>query len=339
MRMRKVGDTGISVSEICLGTGSFGGLGMYRMSGNINQKEADEIVGLALDSGINFFDTAEIYSDGLAEQILGKALGEKRKSAVIVTKVAPKRPEGSSAGGFTYKHVTGVCEASLKRLGTDYIDIFELHIFDPNVPLEETLKAMDDLVRQGKVRSIGCSNFSGWQMMKALAVSDANKFARFCALEAKYSLVQRDIENELVPLCVDQGVSIFAYSPLNGGFLSGKYDRDKPWPKGSRFPSKEAAGPWAVDYELLYGIIDELKRIAANRGVSVSDAALNYLLQKPAITSLIIGVRNAEQLKANLTASGWGLTDEEVAALDSVSRPAVPYPYADQKMGFIVSNA
>ena len=339
MRMRKIGNTDISVSEVCLGTGSFGGLGMYKMSGDIQQQEADGIVGLALDSGINFFDTAEIYSDGLAEQILGKALGARRNDAVIVTKVAPKRPGPDSPGGYTYDHVMKVCEGSLKRLGTDYVDILELHIFDPNTPMEETLKAMDDLVKQGKVRTIGCSNFSGWQMMKALAISDANNWARFTTLEAKYSLVLRDIENELMPLSVDQNVGIFAYSPLNGGFLSGKYDREKPWPKGARFPSKEAAGPWAVDYELLYGIIDELKKIAAARGVSVSDAALTYLLQKPAITSLIIGVRNIDQLKANLTASDWDLTPEEVAILDKASRPAELYPYMDQKMGFVVSNA
>ncbi|NLM84630.1 MAG: aldo/keto reductase [Clostridiales bacterium] len=339
MRMRQIGKTGISVSEICLGTGSFGGLGMYRMSGSIQQDEANEIVGLALDSGINFFDTAEIYSDGLAEEILGKALGARRKEAVIVTKVAPKRAGETSRGGLTYEHVMNVCHASLKRLGTDYIDIFELHIFDPIVPLEETLKALDDLVRQGKVRCVGCSNFSGWQLMKALSVSDANNFVRFTTLEAKYSLVLRDVENELVPACLDQGISILAYSPLHGGFLSGKYDRDKPWPKGTRFPSKDATGPWSVDYERLYRIVDELKKIAHARGVSVSDVALNYLLQKPAVTSLIIGVRNAGQLKANLTASGWDLTAEEVAALDEISRPAGLYPYEDQKSGFIVSNA
>ena len=339
MRMRKVGNTDLMVSEICLGTGSFGGRGMYKMSGDIQQKEADEIVGTALDSGVNFFDTAEIYSDGLAEEILGKALEARRKEAVIVTKVAPKRPGENTAGGYTYDHVIQICEGCLKRLRTDYIDIFELHIFDPHTPMEETLKALDDLVRQGKVRSIGCSNFSGWQLMKGLAISDAKGYARFSTLEAKYSLVLRDLENELIPCAVDQNVSIFAYSPLNGGFLSGKYDRDKPWPTGARFPSKEAAGPWAVDYDLLYGIVDEMKKIAAARGVSVSDVALNYLLQKPAITSLIIGVRRIDQLKANLSASGWDLTAEEVASLDRVSMPMPLYPYMDQKMGFVVSNA
>ncbi|NLV49854.1 MAG: aldo/keto reductase [Clostridiales bacterium] len=339
MRMRSIGKTGILVSELCLGTGSFGGLGMYKMSGEIQQNEADNIVGTAMDSGINFFDTAEIYSDGLAEEILGKALGAKRKDAIILTKAAPKRPGEASKGGFTYKHVTEVCEASLKRLGTDYIDIFELHIYDPNVPLEETLEAMNDLVCRGKVRSIGCSNFSGWQMMKALSISDANKWERFSALEAKYSLVMREVENELMPLCLDQDVSILVYSPLQGGFLSGKYDRDKPWPSGTRFRSKEAAGPWAVDYEFLYRIIDELKKISEKRGVSVSDVALNYLLQKPAITSLIIGVRRVDQLKANLKASDWDLSAEEVARLDKISRPAGLYPYEDQKAGFIISNA
>lgn len=338
MRMRKVGNTDLMVSEICLGTGSFGGRGMYKMSGDIQQQEANCIVETALDSGINFFDTAAVYSDGLAEEILGKALSARRDQAVIVTKVAPKRCAEGVAGGFTYDHVIKSCEASLKRLGTDYIDILELHIFDPNAPMEVTLKAMDDLVRQGKVRVIGCSNFSGWQTMKGLAISDANNYARFATMEAKYSLITRELENELIPVSVDQGISIFAYSPLNGGFLSGKYDREKPWPTGARFPSKEATGPWGVDYDLLYGIVDELKRIAADRGVSVSDVALNYLLQKPSVASLIIGVRNIDQLKANLTASGWDLTPEEVAALDRVSRPADLYPYVDQKAGFIVSN-
>ena len=339
MRMRKVGNTDLMVSEICLGTGSFGGVGMYRMSGNIQQEEANEIVGTALDSGINLFDTAEIYSDGAAEEILGKALESRRKEAVILTKVAPKRPDGNGGGGYTYDHIIKVCEGCLTRLRTDYIDIFELHIFDPLVPMEEALRALDDLVRQGKVRAIGCSNFSGWQMMKGLAISDANNYARFSSLEAKYSLIVRDLENELIPCAVDQNVSIFAYSPLNGGFLSGKYDRDKPWPQDARFPSKEAAGPWAVDYDILYNIVDAMKKIAEERGVSVSDVALNYLLQKPAVASLIIGVRKIEQLQANLTASDWDLTPEEMKILDGVSRPQDLYPYVDQKMGFVVSNA
>ena len=338
MRMRKVGNTDLMVSEICLGTGSFGGVGMYRMSGNIQQEEANEIVSAALDSGINFFDTAEIYSDGVAEEILGKALEPRRKEAVIVTKVAPKRPDGNGGGGYTYDHIIKVCEGCLERLRTDYIDIFELHIFDPIVPLEEALRALDDLVRQGKVRHVGCSNFSGWQMMKGLAISDAKGYTRFSSLEAKYSLALRELENELIPCAVDQNVSIFAYSPLNGGFLSGKYERDKPWPEGARFPSKEAAGPWAMDYELLYDMVDAMKKIAEERGHSVSDVALNYLLQKPAVASLIIGVRNIDQLKANLTASDWDLTEEEVAILDKVSRVPVLYPYMDQKMGFIVSK-
>ncbi len=338
MRMRKVGNTDLMVSEICLGTGSFGGVGMYRMSGNIQQEEANEIVGTALDAGINLFDTAEIYSDGVAEEILGKALEARRKEAVILTKVAPKKPDGNGGGGYTYDHIIKVCEGCLKRLRTDYIDIFELHIFDPIVPMEESLRALDDLVKQGKVRAIGCSNFSGWQMMKGLAISDANHYARFSSLEAKYSMIVRDLENELIPCAVDQNVSIFAYSPLNGGFLSGKYDRDKPWPQDARFPSKEAVGPWAVDYNVLYDIVDAMKKIAEERGVSVSDVALNYLLQKPAVTSLIIGVRRIEQLKANLTASGWDLSAEEMKILDGVSRPADLYPYVDQKMGFVVSN-
>jgi len=338
LKKRILGNSGIEVSELCLGTGTFGGRGLYKSSGEVTQDEANDIVSAAIDAGINFFDTAETYSEGLAEQILGKALGGKRKNAIIVTKAAPKRPGTAEKGGLTRSHIMKTCESSLKNLGTDYIDIYELHIFDPSTPLEETLEAMNDLIKQGKVRQIGCSNFSGWQLMKALSLSEFNKWARLTALEAKYSLLLRETENELIPLCVDQNIGVIVYSPLHGGFLTGKYTRNKPWPVGTRFPSKDDMGPWSVEFEQLYSIIDELNRISAERSISVSSAALNYLLQKPAVSSLIIGVRNIRQLESNLSATGWSLSPDEISFLDKLSQPAALYPYSDQQANFLFSD-
>ena len=223
MRMRFLGKTGIQVSELCLGTADFGSTGIYAKTGNIGQKEADSIVSMALEAGINTFNTAETYSNGNSEEILGKALGKRRQEAIVITKINPTQSPESNDGGLSRHHVINGCEASLRRLGTDYIDIYELHRFDPFTPLEVTLRAMDDLVRQGKVRYIGCSNFSGWQLMKALAISGENGWERFVTLEAMYSLASRWLEFELVPLCLDQGLGVLAFSPLHGGFLSGIY--------------------------------------------------------------------------------------------------------------------
>lgn len=325
MRKRKLGMTGLEVSELCLGTGTFGGVGSYKRSGEVTQKEADYMIDRAIDGGINFFDTADTYSDGLAEQILGKALGGKRKDVVLITKIAPGKE------GLTRKHILEGCEASLKRLGTDYIDIYELHIFDANTDLAETMGALDELVKSGKCRYIGCSNFSGWQLMKALWVADKNGWAKFSTLEAKYSLMTRELENELVPACLDQGIAVLPYSPLYAGFLSGKYGRNKPWPTGTRFPSLSETARFPVNPEKLYNIVDVLEEIAANRGRPVSHVALNYLLQKPAVCSLMTAARNVEQLEANLKATDWVMTPEEVAALDSVSEPESLYPYSTQK--------
>lgn len=327
MKMRFLGKTGLQVSELCLGTGSFGGLGLYKASGEIGQKEADNIINLALDSGVNFFNTAEDYSHGLAEEIFGKALGMHRKEAIIITKVHPTRSPGPNDGGHSRKHIIEACDASLKRLGTDYIDIFELHAYDPETPLEVTIRALDDLVRAGKVRYFGCSNFSAWQVMKGLAISDMHGWDRFVTLEAMYSLCNRWLEFELIPLCLDQGLAVLPFSPLHGGFLSGKYRRNKPWPSGTRFASPENTQPWPVVFEKLYDIVDELDRIAESHNVTISQAALNYLLQKPGIGSLIIGVRNADQLKENLPATGWQMTPEEIAGLNKTSQPERLYPY------------
>ena len=327
MRMRFLGKTGLQVSEICLGTGSFGGSGTYKRTGSINQKEADEIVSLAFDAGINFFNTAETYSDGWAEDILGKALGEKRKDAIIITKVHPTRSPGPNDGGFSRKHLIEGCEASLKRLGTDYIDIYELHMFDEHTPLEVTMRALDELVHSGKVRYIGCSNFSGWQVMKCLAISRENGLESFTTLEAQYSLASRWSDFEQIPVCIDQGLAFLTFSPLHGGFLSGKYRRDKPWPKGTRFKNINNTQPWPVEPEQLFNIVDELEIIAKNHSTTISQTALNFLLRKPGISALIIGVRNIEQLKENIIATDWELTLEEVARLDEVSEPKRLYPY------------
>jgi aryl-alcohol dehydrogenase-like predicted oxidoreductase len=327
MKMSFLGKTGIQVSELCLGTADFGSTGIYAKTGNIGQREADFIVSMALDMGINFFNTAETYSNGNAEEILGKALGKRRKDAIIITKVDSTRTPGLNDGGLSRHHIINGCEASLKRLGTDYIDIYELHRFDPLTPLEVTLRALDDLVRQGKVRYIGCSNFSGWQLMKALAISGENGWERFVTLEAMYSLASRWLEFELVPLCLDQGLGIIAFSPLHGGFLSGKYRRDQPWPAGTRFDNLENTEPWPVEPEKLFDIVEELEKIARDHGVTVSQTALNYLLGKPGVNSLIIGIRTAKQLEENIGATGWQITPEEVARLDKISEPRRRYPY------------
>ncbi len=327
MRMRFLGKTGLQVSELCLGTGSFGGLGVYKKTGQIGQKEADNIVSTALDSGINFFNTAETYSDGLAETILGKALGPRRKEAIVITKVHPTRSPGPNDGGLSRKHLIEGCEASLKRLQTDYIDLYELHMPDEYTPLEVTLRALDDLMRAGKIRYFGCSNYSAWQVMKALAISERNSWEKFVTFEGSYSLASRWLEFELVPMCVDQGIAILAFSPLHGGFLSGKYRRGQAWPPGTRFASLVNTEPWPVEPEKLFAIVDELDIIARAHSATVSQAALNYLLKKPAICSLIIGVRTLEQLQENLKTTDWQITTEEVARLDQVSEPLRRYPY------------
>ncbi len=232
--------------------------------------------------------------------------------------------------GLSRHHVLEGCDASLKRLGTDYIDLYQVHSFDPHTPLEETLRVLDDLVRQGKIRYIGCSNFAGWQLMKALAISDKNNWERFVTLQAQYSLLTRDLEYELVPLCLDQGLGVLTWSPLAGGFLSGKYHRGQPKPKGTRLSDTNQE----FDEQKAYGIIDELDRIAKSHGSSVSQTALNYLLNKPGVTSVIIGVRTPEQLADNLKSVDCGLLPEEVTQLDKVSKPLPVYPYDFLSRGY-----
>jgi len=325
MRMRWLGKTGLQVSELCLGTATFGGLGHFKVSGEVSQEEANCIVKTAMDAGINLINTAELYSGGLAEEILGIALGSARKNAIIISKVAHVPPvPGVNAGGYSRKHVIEACEGSLRRLRTDYIDIYELHGMDPHTPLEITLRALDDLVRQGKVRYIGCSNFTAWMLMKALGISNEHGWDKFVTLEAMYSLAERSLDQELIPACEDQGIAVVAYSPLHAGLLSGKYRRNQPWPTGTRIQSVEEA-QWPFEPEQIYTIVDVLDEIAGERNVAVPQVALNYVLTKPCICSLIIGARNISQLTANLKAMDWQLTAEETKRLDKVSEPEQLY--------------
>lgn len=326
MNTRFLGNTGVRVSELCFGAMTFGGRGYWKSIGQVEQKEADALVGMALDGGIDFFDTANVYSEGRAEEILGKALGSRRMEIILATKVRGRMGPGPNDVGLSRKHILESCDASLRRLGTDWIDLYQVHSFDPRSPLEETLRALDDLVRVGKVRYVGASNYAGWQLMKALAVSDAQHLERFVTLQAFYSLISRDLELELVPLCLDQKLGILTWSPLGGGFLTGKYRRGEPRPQGAR-RSEPADQFLQFDEQRGFDIVDELERIAADHAATITQAALNYLLRKPAVSSVIIGARTPEQLADNLKTTSWEMTAEEVARLDALSAPPRVYPY------------
>ncbi len=325
MRLRFLGNTGIKVSEICFGTMTFGGRGFWKTIGTVSKREAEELVHLALEAGVNFFDTADIYSEGLAEEFLGEALGGQRKKVIVATKVRGTMGPGPNDAGLSRQHILEGCEASLRRLKTDYIDLYQVHSFDPCTPLEETLRALDDLVRQGKVRYIGCSNFAAWQLMKALSISDRQGWERFVTLQAYYSLLNRDIENDLMPLCGDQGLGILVWSPLAGGFLTGKYRRGLPRPADARRSSPDNQF-LQFDEEKGFDMIEEIDRIALTHQGTVSQAALNYLLSKPNITSVIIGVKSKHQLRDNLKTVEWQMTPQEVGRLDALSSPPRVYP-------------
>ena len=326
MNGRALGETGLRVSALCLGVSNFCATGIYEKTGRIEQDDADFMVAMALDRGVNFFNVAEIYSSGNAEIALGKALGTRRHEAVIIDKVHPAGIDGT-APGHTREHIRESCQGSLRRLATDYIDVYELHYFDPRTPLEVTISALDELVREGKIRYIGCSNFTGWQLMKGLAISERSGWARFSTLEAMYSLAARELEYEVIPACTDQNVALLPFSPLHGGYLTGKYRRGRPWPRGTRHERMESTGPWPAVPDRLFAVVDELDRVAQDRGVTVSQVALNYLLQKPGVCSLIMGARTADQLEDNLRATEWKLSPDEISRLDAASEPVRAYPY------------
>ena len=324
MPLRALGSTGLRVSALCFGTMTFGS--QWPHIGTTSQKEADDLVNRCLDAGVNFFDTADVYSNGESEAILGKALGKRRKDAIVATKVRGRMSADPNDVGLSRHHILNSVDASLRRLGTDRIDLYQVHSWDGLTPLEETLRALDDCVRWGKVRYIGASNYTGWQLMKALAISERLGLERFATLQPLYNLVVRDIEFDLVPLCLDQGLGILPWSPLAGGFLAGKYRRGKQPPAGAR---RTQAREQFLKFDEPHGldVVEALAEISASHGGTVAQAALNWLLAKPWVSAVVIGARNRDQLEDNLGAVKWSLAAEEVARLDLMMPPPRLYPY------------
>lgn len=337
MDYRQLGRSGLHVPELSLGTATFGGAGaFFKRWGSTQGSDAQRIVDRALDHGVTMFDTADIYSGGLAEEILGQALKGKRDRALVATKGTFAMGTNPNDVGSSRHHLVRAVEASLRRLQTDHIDLYFMHGFDALTPVEETLGALDDLVSSGKISYIGASNFSGWQVMKALATSERHGLARYVAYQACYSLVSRDYEWELMPLALDQGVGTMVWSPLGSGRLTGKIRRDHVPVEGRIAEGGAGDGP-PVDSEKLYAIVDILTDIGKERGKSVAQVALNWVLGRPSVANVIVGARNEAQLEQNLGALGWTLTAEEVGRLDSVSRQEPTYPYWHQK-GFDARN-
>lgn len=323
MEMRRLGATGVKVSPLCFGTMTFGS--QWTQIGTTTQQQATAIVDRCLEAGINFFDTADVYSTGESEEILGKALGKRRRDVVVATKVRGRMSDAPNDVGLSRHHILESVDASLRRLGTDWIDLYQVHCWDALTPVEETLRALDDCVRWGKVRYIGASNFAGWHLMKALATSDRLGLERFVTLQPLYNLVMRDVENELVPLCRDQGLSLLPWSPLAGGFLTGKYRRGGAQPVGAR--RTLADDPFLkFDEEKGFDVVDALSDIAGSHGGTVAQGALNWLLAKPCVASVIIGARTMEQLDENLATLRWSLSPDEVARLDTMMPPPRVYP-------------
>ena len=332
MEHRYLGNSGLRVPALSFGTGTFGGKGqLFGSWGNTDVAEASRLIDICLDAGLNLFDSADVYSGGMAESILGEAIKGRRDKVLISTKATFRFDENDpNAVGSSRFHLLRTVDAQLKRLGTDYIDLFQLHGFDAKTPVEETLRTLDDLVRAGKIRYLGVSNFSGWHLMKSLATADRYGWTRYVANQAYYSLIGRDYEWEQMPLGLDQGVGGVIWSPLGWGRLTGKIRRNQPRPEVSRLPGSSDFGP-PVDEELLYRVVDVLDEIAAETGKTVPQIALNWLLQRPTVSTIVIGARNEEQLKQNLGAVGWNLTPEQVAKLDEASAVTPAYPYWHQR--------
>jgi aryl-alcohol dehydrogenase-like predicted oxidoreductase len=327
MQYRSLGASGLRVSALGFGAGTFGGTGpLFSAWGTTGEDEARRLVNIALAAGVNFFDTADVYSDGASECILGAALKGRRDQVVLSTKTALRLGEGPNDVGASRHRLLRAVEASLRRLGTDYIDLLQLHAFDAHTPLEETLATLDGLVRAGKVRYLGVSNFSGWQLMKALAIADRQGHARPVAHQAYYSLVGRDYEWELMPLGLDQGVGAVVWSPLGWGRLTGKVRRGQPLPADSRLHATRAFAP-PVDDERLFRVTDALDAVATEAGRPVPQVALNWLLQRPGVATILVGARDARQLEQNLGASGWTLAPAQIERLDAASAVTPPYPY------------
>lgn len=327
MDYRTLGRSGFKVSALGFGAGTFGGKGpLFSAWGNTDIDQARRLVDLSLDAGVNFFDTADVYSDGASESILGAAIKGRRDEVVLSTKLTLRAGDGPNDVGASRHHLLRATDKALKRLDTDYIDLLQLHHFDAMTPVEEVMSTLDDLVRAGKVRYIGASNFSGWQLMKSQAAADRYGYSRFVANQTYYSLIGRDYEWELMPLGQDQGVGAVVWSPLGWGRLTGKIRRGQPLPEGSRLHDTAGFAP-PVDPERLYRVVDALDEIAAETGRSVPQIALNWLLQRPTVSTVLIGARNEEQLRQNLGAIGWNLDPAQIAKLDAASAVTPPYPY------------
>jgi len=332
MDFRQLGGSGFKVPVLTLGTATFGGGNeFFKAWGASDVKEATRLVDVSLDAGLTMFDTADVYSQGLSEQILGEAIKGRREKVLISTKGTFRKGDGPNDVGSSRFHLTETINGSLRRLGTDYIDLFQLHAFDALTPIEEALQTLDDLVRQGKIRYIGCSNFSGWHLQKSLNISEKYGLARHVAHQAYYSLVGRDYEWELMPLAVDQKIGTVVWSPLGWGRLTGKFRRGQAVPANTRNQSKVAKdnGP-QVPEEYLFRVVDAIDEVAKETGKSVPQIALNWLLQRPTVATIVIGARNEEQLKQNLGSIGWNLTPDQVAKLDEASSVPLPYPYWHQ---------
>lgn len=331
MEYRQLGNSGLRVPVLSFGTATFGGSGdFFKAWGGTQVEDARRMVNLCLDAGVNFFDTANIYSRGMAEEILGEAIKGLQQNVLISTKSTFKMSDAINDYGSSRINIIKSCEDSLKRLGVDHIDVYHMHGFDANTPVEETLRALDDLVQSGKIRYIAASNFSGWHLMKSLSASEKHGWSRYIAHQVYYSLLNREYEWELMPLGLDQGVGSIIWSPLSGGQLSGKINRKNPVaPAGSRFSQLGSHGPEA-DPELLYNIVDALQEVAEETHKSIPQVALNWLLQRPTVANIIIGARDEAQLQQNLGAVGWNLTKDQVKKLDAASHVAPVYPYWHQ---------
>lgn len=333
MEYRQLGHSGLRVPVLSFGTATFGGGNdFFKAWGNTEVDEATRLVNLCLDAGVNLFDTSNVYSHGVAEEILGKAIAGKRDKVLISTKATFPMSDEVNDFGSSRLHLVKACDDSLKRLATDHIDIYHMHGFDANTPVDETLKALDNLVQSGKVRYIACSNFSGWHLMKSLSVSERHGWSRYIAHQAYYSLINRDFEWELMPLGIDQNIGTIVWSPLASGMLSGKYRKNQPFPQNARVVQGGSPVPGStIDNERLYKIVDVLDELAAETGKTVAQVSLNWLLQRPTISNIIVGARNEEQLRQNLGAVGWNLNVEQVKRLDTVSEVYPAYPYWHQR--------
>jgi len=327
MEYRSLGKSGLKVSSLSFGAGTFGGVGpLFGAWGNSDVQEARRLIDICLEAGVNLFDTADVYSNGASEEVLGAALKGRRDQVLISTKVGLPIGDGPNDAGTSRQRLIASVEAALRRLDTDYIDLLQLHAFDAGTPVEEVMATLDGLVKSGKLRYLGVSNFAGWQIMKSLAVADRHGWSRYVANQVYYSLIGRDYEWDLMPLGEDQGLGALVWSPLGWGRLTGKIRRGAPLPADSRLHETASYGP-PVDDENLYRVVDALDEVAEEAGKTVSQVALNWLLQRPTVSSVIIGARNEEQLRQNLGAAGWSLTAEQVGRLDTASTVTAPYPY------------